>query len=675
MKPAEGRQRVVIEDVRPQVDSGRFPAKRVVGERFVVTAAVFGDGHDVVAARLVYRKQGERAWRSEPMLPLGNDIWSGSFVVESEGSYQYSVEGWVDDFATWLRDFKKRSDAGQDLSLAWQSGALLVEKASRRAKKGDAKRLREAMVEFRARGESREPSGEASQGVPAADVIALMERCPDLRFGSRYKPDLELEVDRERAGFSAWYELFPRSTSPVEGRHGTFKDAEAWLPYIAGMGFDVLYLPPIHPIGTSFRKGPNNAVEAAPGDPGSPWAIGSAEGGHTAIHPELGTLKDFHHLVAKAKEAGMEIALDIAFQCSPDHPWVSEHPAWFRHRPDGSIQYAENPPKKYQDIYPLDFESEEWRSLWDELRDVFLYWAEQGVSIFRVDNPHTKAFAFWEWVIPEVKKHAPDAVFLAEAFTRPHVMYGLAKRGFSQSYTYFTWRTGKEELMEYFTELSQTEVKEFFRPNVWPNTPDILHESLQNGGRASFMFRVILAATLSPNYGIYGPAYELGEQVPIREGSEEYLHSEKYQLRSWDREAPHSIAPLIARLNQIRRSNAALRNLTSLRFHGTDNEFLICYSKRSDDGKNVLLMVVNLDPLRTQSGWTQLDLKELGVAEQGSFTVRDLLHEAEYVWSGARNYIELAPGSKPAHILEIVLWDSGNPEQPGSDQERSKFDQ
>ena len=675
MKPAEGRQRVVIEDVRPQVDSGRFPAKRVVGERFVVTAAVFGDGHDVVAARLVYRKQGERAWRSEPMLPLGNDIWSGSFVVESEGSYQYSVEGWVDDFATWMRDFKKRSDAGQDLSLAWQSGALLVEKASRRAKKGDAKRLREAMVEFRARGESREPSGEASQGVPAADVIALMERCPDLRFGSRYKPDLELEVDRERAGFSAWYELFPRSTSPVEGRHGTFKDAEAWLPYIAGMGFDVLYLPPIHPIGTSFRKGPNNAVEAAPGDPGSPWAIGSAEGGHTAIHPELGTLKDFHHLVAKAKEAGMEIALDIAFQCSPDHPWVSEHPAWFRHRPDGSIQYAENPPKKYQDIYPLDFESEEWRSLWDELRDVFLYWAEQGVSIFRVDNPHTKAFAFWEWVIPEVKKHAPDAVFLAEAFTRPHVMYGLAKRGFSQSYTYFTWRTGKEELMEYFTELSQTEVKEFFRPNVWPNTPDILHESLQNGGRASFMFRVILAATLSPNYGIYGPAYELGEQVPIREGSEEYLHSEKYQLRSWDREAPHSIAPLIARLNQIRRSNAALRNLTSLRFHGTDNEFLICYSKRSDDGKNVLLMVVNLDPLRTQSGWTQLDLKELGVAEQGSFTVRDLLHEAEYVWSGARNYIELAPGSKPAHILEIVLWDSGNPEQPGSDQERSKFDQ
>ena len=674
MKPAEGRQRVVIEDVRPQVDSGRFPAKRVVGERFVVTAAVFGDGHDVVAARLVYRKQGERAWRSAPMLPLGNDIWSGSFVVESEGSYQYSVEGWVDDFATWLRDFKKRSDAGQDLSLAWQSGALLVEKASRRAKKGDAKRLREAMVEFRARGESREPSGEASQGVPAADVIALMERCPDLRFGLRYKPDLELEVDRERAGFSAWYELFPRSTSPVEGRHGTFKDAEAWLPYIAGMGFDVLYLPPIHPIGTSFRKGPNNAVEAAPGDPGSPWAIGSAEGGHTAIHPELGTLKDFHHLVAKAKEAGMEIALDIAFQCSPDHPWVSEHPAWFRHRPDGSIQYAENPPKKYQDIYPLDFESEEWRSLWDELRDVFLYWAQQGVSIFRVDNPHTKAFAFWEWVIPEVKKHAPDAVFLAEAFTRPHVMYGLAKRGFSQSYTYFTWRTGKEELMEYFTELSQTEVKEFFRPNVWPNTPDILHESLQNGGRASFMFRVILAATLSPNYGIYGPAYELGEQVPIREGSEEYLHSEKYQLRSWDREAPHSIAPLIARLNQIRRSNAALRNLTSLRFHGTDNEFLICYSKRSDDGKNVLLMVVNLDPLRTQSGWTQLDLKELGVAEQGSFTVRDLLHEAEYVWSGARNYIELAPGSKPAHIFELVSWNAEEAEQPGSDQQRSKYD-
>lgn len=650
MKPIEGRRRVVIESVAPQVDCGRYAVKRVLGERFAVFAAIFADGHDVISARLLHKRERDRVWQATSMEHIGNDIWLGAFAAETIGAHRYCVEAWVDDFATWRRDLEKRAAAGEDLSLALRSGALLLEQAAGRAKKKDGARLRAAAVELRKMAEQGLGSGAASL---SPEIVALANKYPDLRFAARHSKELELWVDRERAAFSSWYELFPRSTAAVEGEHGTFADCEALLPSIAAMGFDVLYLPPIHPIGESYRKGRNNAPEAAPGDVGSPWAIGSELGGHKSIHPQLGTLEEFQHLVEKTKEAGMEIALDIAFQCSPDHPYVGEHPSWFRHRPDGSVQYAENPPKKYQDIYPFDFETIDWRAMWDELKSVFIFWAEQGVRIFRVDNPHTKSFAFWEWAIVEVRKEYPDAIFLAEAFTRPHVMYELAKRGFSQSYTYFTWKTTKAELTDYFTELSQNEVKEFFRPNVWPNTPDILHESLQKGGRAEFVLRAVLAATLGANYGIYGPAYELCEHVAVREGSEEYLDSEKYQLRHSDRGDKRSLAPLLTRLNEIRKSEAALRNIESLRFHEVENDSILCYSKSSPDGASVVLVAVNLDPSRTQSGWTKLDLKAIRMGAGQEFTVTDLLDDAGYMWSGERNYIELSPGTRPAHIFRV----------------------
>ncbi|MGH9680445.1 MAG: alpha-amylase family glycosyl hydrolase, partial [Candidatus Acidiferrales bacterium] len=469
----------------------------------------------------------------------------------------------------------------------------------------------------------------------------------------RYDKELIVTVDPERARFSAWYEVFPRSCAPEAGRHGTFRDVEGWLPYIASMGFDVLYFPPIHPIGITYRKGKNNAPTAEPDDVGSPWAIGSAEGGHKSIHPQLGTLDDFHHLVQKAKESGLAVALDIAFQCTPDHPYVREHPEWFRKRPDGSIQYAENPPKKYQDIYPLEFETDEWESLWQELKSVFEYWIGQGVGIFRVDNPHTKSFAFWEWVIREIKHAHPEVIFLAEAFTRPKIMYRLAKLGYSQSYTYFTWRTSKPELTEYFEGMEKAGIREFFRPNLWPNTPDILPEHLQIGGRPAFLSRLALAATLGANYGIYGPAYELCENAPRERGSEEYLNSEKYELKHRDLNAPWSLKSFIARVNQIRRDNPALQSDSNLRFHETDNPLLICYSKATGDLSNVIVSVVNLDPFHTQPGWVTLDLSSLGLSEDQTFQAHDLITDSRYVWQGPRNFVELDPQSCPAHILRL----------------------
>jgi starch synthase (maltosyl-transferring) len=448
--------------------------------------------------------------------------------------------------------------------------------------------------------------------------------------------------------------MFPRSTSPEPGRHGTFRDCEARLDYVERLGFDVLYLPPIHPIGVSFRKGKNNAPTAEPGDTGSPWAIGAKQGGHTAIHPQLGTLADFRSLVERAASKGIELALDIAFQCSPDHPWVTEHPDWFKKRPDGTIQYAENPPKKYQDIYPMDFESSDWPAQWDALLGVFRFWIDQRVRIFRVDNPHTKAFSFWEWLIAEIKRDFPDVLFLAEAFTRPRVMQRLAKLGFSQSYTYFTWRNTKQELTGYFNELTQTQVREYMRPNLWPNTPDILHETLQLGGRPAFLARIVLAATLGPNYGIYGPAYELGENKPLRPGSEEYLNSEKYEIRHWNLDAPHSIDSTIATINRARRENAALRTTNDLFFHPTDNPWLIAYSKSSVDGSNIVLTVVNLDSFQTQSGWVNLDLDRLRLRPDESFQVLDQLTGMRYLWQGARNYVELSPARLPAHIFRVL---------------------
>jgi starch synthase (maltosyl-transferring) len=610
------------------------------------------------------------------MTALVNDLWSAGFTVEQLGAWTYTIQAWVDHFDTWCDDLKKRLAAQpdpaspdparrdlppQDIPVAFEIGAQLLDQTAARAgasgkesKSADVKRLKIIAASLRALAGQKLALYEYPL---SPEIEQLAARYPDLAFASDAK-ELRLWVDRERARFSSWYELFPRSASPDPTRHGTFADVESLLPEIAGMGFDILYLPPIHPIGAAFRKGPNNTPSTDPGDPGSPWAIGSPEGGHKAIHPQLGTFADFDHLVAAVRANGMELALDIAIQCSPDHPWVMQHPDWFLHRPDGTIQYAENPPKKYQDIYPLNFESPDWQGLWDELRSVFQFWIHRGVRVFRVDNPHTKTVAFWEWCLADLRTEAPDVIFLAEAFTRPHVMYALAKGGYTQSYTYFTWRTEKSELQSYFEEITRPPVSDFFTPNVWPNTPDILHASLQTGDRPAFMQRVILATTLAASYGIYGPAFELCENLPIRPGSEEYLNSEKYQVRHWDRSAAHSIAPLIARLNQIRRTNPALQSDLSLHFHNVDNPQLIAYSKSApavDGGPpNVILTVVNLDPHNEQAGWVDLDLKQLGIGHDEFFDVEDLLTSAHYQWHDRSNYVALRPAIMPAHVLRVT---------------------
>jgi starch synthase (maltosyl-transferring) len=669
MKPAEGRKRVIIEEIQPQVDCGRYPARRFIGDTLKISAAIFSDGHDHVSARLLYKHESERDWQSTPMIALGNDMWRSSFTVDRLGAWTYTIQGWVDHFDTWCDDLRKRLAAQpdpaspdparrdlppQDIPVALNIGASLLDQAAARAKGSDAKELKAIADSLRMLGEKNLPVYDYPL---TAEIEELAARYSDLTFASTGN-ELHLWVDRERARFSSWYELFPRSTSPDPSRHGTFADVELLLPEIAAMGFDILYMPPIHPIGRAFRKGPNNTLSTNPNDEGSPWAIGSPEGGHKAIHPKLGTFADFDHLVATARANGMEIALDIAFQCSPDHPWVKEHPEWFIHRPDGTIQYAENPPKKYQDIYPLNFETPDWQPLWDELRSVFQFWIARGVRVFRVDNPHTKAIPFWEWCIADLHTESPDVIFLAEAFTRPHVMYSLAKGGFTQSYTYFTWRTEKSELQAYFEEITKPPVSDFFTPNIWPNTPDILHASLQNGGRAAFMQRIILATTLAASYGIYGPAYELLENVPIKPGSEEYLNSEKYQIRHWDRYAPHSIGPLISRLNQIRRTNPALQSDLSLHFHDVDNPQIIAYSKSApgiDGGPaNVILTVVNLDPQYEQAGWIDLDLKQLGVAHNETFDVEDLLAGIHYLWHDRSNYVALRPQVMPAHVFRVT---------------------
>jgi starch synthase (maltosyl-transferring) len=648
---ADGRRRVVIERVSPEIDCGRFPIKRIVGETVIVEADVFADGHDRVACQILYwQDKGEI--HSSSMRPLGNDRWRGEFAVTSLGRYQYTVEGWIDRFQSWRDALEKKIAAGQDVHVDLLVGAKLVEGAALRATTDDAPLLREWAR--RLRPAKPEPSG----AVPALDkdLLDLMRRHPDLNPASRYEKQLAIIVDREKACFSTWYEIFPRSCSSGVGRHGTFQDCETWLPYIASMGFDVVYLPPIHPIGHSFRRGKNNSSAVQPEDVGSPWAVGSNEGGHKSVHPQLGTLEEFRSFLSKASGHGIEVALDIAFQCSPDHPYVTQHPEWFRTRPDGTIQYAENPPKKYQDIYPLDFETEKWRELWEELKSVFLFWIDQGVRIFRVDNPHTKPFPFWEWVIGEIKAKSPDVLFLSEAFTRPHIMQRLAKAGFSQSYTYFAWRNTKRELQDYLTELNQTEAREYLRPNLWPNTPDILPEYLQVGGRAAFMVRFILAATLGASYGIYGPAFELCENVPLRSGSEEYLNSEKYELKHRDLHAAGSLKEIISRVNRIRRENPALQSNRNLHFHETDNPSLICYSKGTDDLANVVVVVVNLDCFHTQAGWVRLDLASLGLDANHAFQVHDLLSDGKYLWQGSANYVELVPESLPAHILRVRRW-------------------
>lgn len=645
----DGRTRVVIEGVKPEVDGGRFPIKRTVGEKVVVEANIFTDGHDQITCMLQYRHGADSNWIEVPATAIGNDRWRAAFTVTELGHYYYTVAAWVDHFQSWRHDLTKRPETDKDLPIAFLMGSDLITEAARRAKGDSAAQLKAAAEAL---------AGNADQAQKRLtalneELAMLMTRYAEHKYVARYDKELAVVVDRERARFSSWYEFFPRSCTDDPARHGTFKDCEKRLEYVADMGFDVVYLPPIHPVGRINRKGKNNALVCTSDDVGSPWAIGAEEGGHEAVHPELGTLEDFRRFVARANELGIEIALDIAYQCTPDHPYVEAHPEWFRRRPDGTIQYAENPPKKYQDIYPIYFESEDWKALWEELKDVVLFWISQGIKIFRVDNPHTKSLPFWEWLIVEVKRDYPDVIFLSEAFTRPKMMYRLAKLGFTQSYTYYTWRNTKWELTEYFTELTQTDVCEYFRPNPWTNTPDILHAYLQFGGRPAFMIRLVLAATLGANYGIYGPAFELCENRPREPGSEEYLDSEKYQIRVWDLGRPDSLKDLIARANRVRRENPALQSDWSLRFHPVDNEQLICYSKSTNDLDNIIVAVVNLDPHHTQSGWVELPLDTFDLDPHHPYQVHDLISDARYLWQGARNYVELNPQVMPAHVFRL----------------------
>ena len=651
MKKTDSRSRVVIDLVKPAINDGRFPVKRIIGETVVVEADIYADGHDVLTALLSYRQALDSRWREIPMERVINDRRRASFIVTELGNYFYTVTAWVDSFKSWRDNFEKRLNAGEeDTAIHLIAGTRLIEEASLRAANGDKRLIGKWLKALQSEQVSQK---DKMKLILAENVAEAMDKLSDRRFAVTYPKELAVSVDREKARFSTWYEMFPRSAATQELRHGTFKDCEDWLPYIAEMGFDVLYFPPIHPIGQTDRKGKNNTVTANPDDPGTPWAIGSQEGGHKEILPELGTTEDFHNLVQKSNNYGIEIAMDIAFQCSPDHPYVTQHPEWFLLRADGKVQFAENPPKKYQDIYPLNFNTEHWSELWDELKSIVVYWIEQGIHIFRIDNPHTKPFGFWEWLISEIKEAYPDVIFLAEAFTRPKVMYNLAKLGFTQSYTYFTWRNTKWELTQYLNELTKTEVREYFRPNLWPNTPDILTEYLQSGGRPAFMSRLVLAATLGASYGIYGPAFELCENSPKEQGSEEYLNSEKYEIKHWNTGLQDSLRDFISLMNKIRRDNAALQSNLNLLFHEVDNDQLICYSKSTDDLSNTLLVIVNLDPHHTHSGWVELSPELLNFDSEQPYQMHDLLSDSRFLWSGRRNYIELNPFVCPAHIFLI----------------------
>jgi len=638
---------VTIENVQPLIDCGRYPIKRIVGEDLVVEADIFKDGHDVVAAILKWRV-GKRGWRQTPMMFVDNDRWRGVCTFYDEAIHEYTVEAWTDTFRSWQQEFAKKFEAGiSDLQSEALAGAAIVEAAAGRARdRADSARLRE-FAEQIGHGANSEIYSMARSG----ELEALMATYPDRADATQYEPAPRVVVDRTAALFGAWYEFFPRSAEGRGKRGSTLRDCLPRVDDARGMGFDVIYFPPIHPIGHTKRKGRNNAITSEPGDPGVPWAIGSEAGGHKAIEPSLGTLEDFDWLQKEVRKRGMEIALDFAINCSPDHPYVKEHPDWFYKRPDGTIKYAENPPKKYEDIYPLNFRCENWRELWAEMMSVVLFWAEHGVRIFRVDNPHTKPVAFWEYLIGGVREKYPDAIFLSEAFTRPKMMKALARAGFNQSYTYFTWRNSKQELMEYFTELTQTEMSEYFRPNLWPNTPDILPFLLQEGGRPAFMIRVLMAATLSPLYGIYS-GYELCESKALP-GREEYLDSEKYQFKERDWNAPGNIKHWITRINKIRKENRALQMYTNLRFYRADNDAILCYGKMTPARDNIILVVVNLDPFRKQNSFVHVPIEEFGQMESNEYQVHDLLSDARYIWRGGQNYVELDPEIQPAHVFLV----------------------
>jgi starch synthase (maltosyl-transferring) len=621
-----------------------------VGESIVVYADIYADGHDQLLANLLFRKEGEQKWQKNSMEFLVNDLWQGAFSVNQPGIYEYTLEAMIDHLSTWWKDIQKKALVGNNIIVDIKSGLSILAEAMKKIKEPNKKAEIQEIITLIQIGKQQDVLIKKLENLLTVEFI---QKYPVQNHITYYHNILKVTVDRKRASFSAWYEIFPRSCSPKTGQHGNFHDCLQKIPEIARMGFNILYFPPIHPIGNTHRKGKNNSVVAGKDEPGSPWAIGSELGGHMAIHPQLGNFSDFQKIIKKAADHGMEIALDLAFQCSPDHPYIKEHPEWFRWRVDGTIQYAENPPKKYEDIVPFNFETENWQSLWEELQNIVIFWIKQGIAIFRVDNPHTKPFLFWEWLINNIKKDYPDVIFLAEAFTRPKVMYRLAKLGFTQSYTYFTWRNTKQELAEYLTELTQTPVKDFFRPNFWPNTPDILSEYLQADSRPAFIIRFILAATLSSNYGIYGPPYERFINKAVN-GKEEYYNSEKYELKTWlPAEVKESTRKLFAKINKIREENPEFHKTNNIHFLPVENNQLLYYAKFNEQKTDAILVVVNLDPNYTQSGWIKVPLAELGISANQSFLAYDLLGEGQYVWQGEYNYVELNPHVLPAHIIKI----------------------
>ncbi len=649
MKNIRGRERVVIENVYPELDCGKYPVKRVTGEKVKVSADVFADGHNQIRAVLLFKKKQKRKWEEIPMTHISNDRWEAAFTPAGTGLYEYTIKGWIDHFSSWQKSFKLKYEANQEIDTDLQIGALMIKEALNIATPKFRKKLTNCIDYIT--GNRYTPAAAASM-VLSDEVSAAMDVSSDRRDATIYEKVLRVEVERKRALFSSWYEVFPRSTSPVPGKHGTFRDAEKILPLVAKMGFDILYFPPIHPIGISFRKGKDNSPEAKKGEPGSPWAIGSKEGGHKSIHPELGSLDDFRRLVKKAEGYGIEIALDLAYQCSQDHPWVQEHPEWFNWRPDGTVQYAENPPKKYQDVLPLNFENDDWQNMWRELKSIVDYWIEQGVNVFRVDNPHTKSFGFWEWMIAEVKNRHPEVIFLAEAFTRNKLMDRLGKIGFTQSYTYFTWRNSPQEFVEYLNNLTKTERREFYRPNFWPNTPDILPVSLQHKNEAAFITRLVMAATMSSNYGIYGPVFEFMYNVPhpLRE---EYIDNEKYEIKHYDWKTMTRMRKLIALINNIRKENPALQTTWNIFFAEVQNDHLLCYGKTDDEKDNKLFVVVNMDTVNTQGSWIKIPLEEMGIPADSDFEMNDLLTGNRFKWNGEWNYVELNPLIFPVHLFRI----------------------
>ncbi|MEM8969362.1 MAG: alpha-1,4-glucan--maltose-1-phosphate maltosyltransferase [Bacteroidota bacterium] len=644
-----GKQRVILKNINPQVDHNQFPVKRSIGEPIEVTASIFSDSHDLLRAFVRYRKVGGRQWKEVAMTSYMNDHWAATFTPDSLGFYEFTVYGHVDHYASWQHGLSKKHEAGQDLSVEMLIGAEMLETIAKNCEGNDQLRLYDIANRFR---NTFDTDGAVATAT-SEDTLKLVTKHYDRSNATHYPTIISVEVERKKALFSTWYEFFPRSTSRERGKHGTFQTSIDILPRIAEMGFDVVYLPPIHPIGKKHRKGLNNALTANPGDPGSCWAIGSDEGGHKSIHPELGTLQDFQDFIRKADEHDIEVAMDIAFQCAPDHPYVEEHPQWFKWRPDGTVQYAENPPKKYQDILPINFETEGWKNLWQELKSVITYWIDQGIKIFRVDNPHTKSFKFWEWCIKEIRTEYPEVIFLAEAFTRPRIMEWLAKIGFNQSYTYFTWRQNPYELREYMLELTKGPMRDYFRPNFWPNTPDILTPDLVHGGEPAHIMRLILAATLSSNYGMYGPVYEFGINTPYP-GKEEYLDSEKYEVKHWDWEAETRIREIITIINRVRKQNPALQSTANVVFAEIQNDQMIAYAKKDQASGNIMFMVVNMDAYNSQSAHVKMPMYELGLDFNKPYIVEDQISGAQYTWHGEWNYVELNPYQIPGHVFKVT---------------------